>query len=387
MNKAFRTLLVASALSLAAPSAKAGPAETNALQLFDEGRKAFEKKSYDAALGSFEASLQLVASPNTRLYIGRCLRAMGKMSSARTALLRAAAEAHDAAAAGEIRYRGTEEAAKAEAEALAQKIPHLVVVVPPSVKAPLVTLDGVEVPPQSYEKLDVDPGPHVVKATAARAQPFESTVDAQPGATVRVEVVLTSRPLALVRVELADRPAGYSIAVDGKPLETSALAAPLELVPGPHTIVVSAPGRADFQWSEVLHDGDDVSLVAALPQTTIAGLQAAKSFPKWPFFALGGASIVALGAATALAANAKSISDTEQAKPIGERTGDERDHVTSLSHEANALFIVGGALLVGTAVVGYFTWRTERSGKPRATARMAPWVGCGAGGVVTGGTF
>jgi hypothetical protein len=384
-------LLLALSVAAVAPTARAaGSGETNALQLFEEGRRAFDKKDFAAALASFDGSIKLVASPNTRLYIGRCLRELGKTASARTALLRAAAESHDAAAGGEARYRATEDAARAEAEALAPKIPHLVLSVAAKANDPHVFLDGVEVPGASLgQNLDVDPGAHTVTASAARSQPFTASVDARAGATARLDVALIPKPTAVVHLELADRPAGYSVSLDGKPLEATAASLPIELPPGAHTLVVAAPGRADFTWSQTLADGDDLAIAAALaPADSADGANAKSSFPKWPFFALGGGSIIALGAATALAANAKSISDSEQAKPVAQRSADERDHITSLSHEANAFFIIGGALLVGTGVVGWFTWKS-RLGKTRSetAARIVPWVGPGAGGLVTGGTF
>ena len=46
---------------------------------FARGKDLLGKKNYDGALAEFRASHEIVASPNTRLEIARCLRAMGKL--------------------------------------------------------------------------------------------------------------------------------------------------------------------------------------------------------------------------------------------------------------------------------------------------------------------
>ena len=60
------------------------------LKKFDAGRRAFEEGKFEEALIAFQASHELLASPNTRLYMGRCSRALGKVGSAYTALHSAA---------------------------------------------------------------------------------------------------------------------------------------------------------------------------------------------------------------------------------------------------------------------------------------------------------
>ncbi len=56
-----------------------------ALQKFDAGRRAFDKGSFEEALLAFQASYALTPSPNSRLFIARCYRALGKVASAYTA--------------------------------------------------------------------------------------------------------------------------------------------------------------------------------------------------------------------------------------------------------------------------------------------------------------
>jgi hypothetical protein len=49
---------------------------------FVKGREKFNKKDYAGALTEFSASLDIVTSPNTRLYVGRCHRELGHLVEA-----------------------------------------------------------------------------------------------------------------------------------------------------------------------------------------------------------------------------------------------------------------------------------------------------------------
>ena len=62
---------------------------------FARGKEFIAKKDFDAALAEFRASHEIVASPNTRLEIARCLRAAGKLVAAYAELGRTAVEAKE----------------------------------------------------------------------------------------------------------------------------------------------------------------------------------------------------------------------------------------------------------------------------------------------------
>jgi len=62
---------------------------------FAKGRDLMAKKQYDDALVEFRASHDIVASPNTRLEIARCLRTAGKLVAAYAELGRTAIEAKE----------------------------------------------------------------------------------------------------------------------------------------------------------------------------------------------------------------------------------------------------------------------------------------------------
>jgi hypothetical protein len=62
---------------------------------FARGKELLGKKQYEAALAEFRASHEIVGSPNTRLELARCLRAMGKLVAAYAELGRTAVEAKE----------------------------------------------------------------------------------------------------------------------------------------------------------------------------------------------------------------------------------------------------------------------------------------------------
>src|SRR5689334_1677537 len=96
-----------------------------ALKQFEAGRAAFDKGELPQALAAFTASMQGLPSPNTRLYIARCQRGLGKIGSAYTSYRLAAREATDRLnASGEKRYAATRDTAQAEAAEIEKSVPH-----------------------------------------------------------------------------------------------------------------------------------------------------------------------------------------------------------------------------------------------------------------------
>jgi hypothetical protein len=127
------SIMIATALALSIGSvtvahaagvepAKATPVQREQAQSrFLKGRDLYNAKKYDLALVELNASLDIVASPNTRLYVGRCLRELGRTVAAYAELGRAAVEAkellHD-----DTRYEKAAQAANDERAALAPKL-------------------------------------------------------------------------------------------------------------------------------------------------------------------------------------------------------------------------------------------------------------------------
>jgi hypothetical protein len=80
---------------------------------FLRAKELMAKKQYDQALLEFRASHDIVGSPNTRLEISRCLRAMGRLVGAYAELGRTAIEAKELVA-QDNRYQRAYDAATAE---------------------------------------------------------------------------------------------------------------------------------------------------------------------------------------------------------------------------------------------------------------------------------
>lgn len=130
---------LALAVALAAPLAHADAAGTRAAQdLYTAGRESFHAALYGRALEDFERSLALSPSPNTRLYIARSLRELGRWNDAAEQYRATLREAEEKGP----RYAATREAAEVElrdVEArLARKTPAVEPEVPPPAAAPLL---------------------------------------------------------------------------------------------------------------------------------------------------------------------------------------------------------------------------------------------------------
>src|SRR5579884_1681230 len=72
------------------PAAATPVQREQAQSRFLRGKDLLSKKRYDEALSEFRASHEIVASPNTRLEIARCLQGMGKTVEAYAELGRTA---------------------------------------------------------------------------------------------------------------------------------------------------------------------------------------------------------------------------------------------------------------------------------------------------------
>lgn len=105
MRHALRALAVASALTLASPTHAAGvdPGAATSVQReqaqarFLRGRQLFDAKRFEEALAEFRASHEIVASPNSRLYLARALVQLGRDVEAYVELGRAEVEAREQA--------------------------------------------------------------------------------------------------------------------------------------------------------------------------------------------------------------------------------------------------------------------------------------------------
>jgi hypothetical protein len=163
--------------------------------LFRQGRDLFGAKKYDAACPKLEESYKLDPQGGTAFLLGECFEAVGRFASASTQYNAALEVAQRKGQADRVAK------VKARLDAVAPKIPKLTVSVAPSLKTTAgleVTRDATPLATASWDTpLPVDPGPHVVDATAPGKQKWEHTFDLAPGASGSILVdALTDEPAA-----------------------------------------------------------------------------------------------------------------------------------------------------------------------------------------------
>jgi hypothetical protein len=152
-SAALPPLIVAALVFAGAGRAQADgalPAEATSVQReqaqsrFLRGKELMAKGAFDAALAEFRASHDIVASPNTRLEIARCLLATGKLVDAYAELGRTAVEAKELKA-EDNRYQRTYEAATAERADLQPKLGFVALTIENATDATRVTVGGEEI--------------------------------------------------------------------------------------------------------------------------------------------------------------------------------------------------------------------------------------------------
>ncbi len=360
-----------------------------ALNKFDAGRKAFDSGAFEEALLAFQASQALSASPNSRLYIGRCYRALGKVASAYTAFRFASREAAARlTATHEKRYGATRDAATKEAADLEPKVPRLTIAVPGGVPEGFaIKENGEDVPKAAWGiAVETDPGDITLEATGPRLVPFKKVIALAEGAQERVDVEVKRMPTAVITLALKTRPSGVEIAIDGAPIDLGDLDKPREVDVGEHAVTVDAPGYVPFHWTQTLADGDKVEVDAALAPDAIALAGKPKGTPKWLFFTVGGAAAATLGVASVIALHANSQQNAELAKDVYSRSSTTRDSIRSEATTANVLFVAGGVVAIGTAVLGFTTqWKSEKPSGP--SVGFNPWIAPTGAGLGANGHF
>jgi hypothetical protein len=359
-----------------------------ALKKFDEGRKAYDGGSFEEALIAFQGSYSLSPSPNSRLYIARCFRALGKVASAYTAYRFAAREAQDRLnTTGEKRYAATRDAANAEAGELEAKVPRLTIAVPGDLPPGFsLKRNGVEVTSAEWGvSIETDPGTVVIEAGGPRLVPFKQTVTLAEGQQQRIDVKVAHVPTATIAFHFKTRPAGLAFALDNAPLDTSAIGAGSEVDVGEHSITISAPGYLTTHWHKALANGEKATVEVEL-QPDARAVNGSRGLPKWMFFTVAGAAVASLAVASVIAIDAKSTENSELAKDPFSRSADTRDSIRSESTTANVLFVAGGVLGIGAAVLGFTTsWKSDKPASP--AVGVNPWVGPGGMGLGAHGSF
>jgi hypothetical protein len=171
-----------------ATSADAAPVPSDvavAQGLYDAAKKLMAEGRYLEASAKLEESMRLDPGLGTQYQLADCYEHVGKTASAWAAYLQVAATAHGSGQAERERV------ARARAKALEAKVPHLVIVVPieSRMRDLEVKRDGTLVGPAQYDTMiPLDPGPHVVSASAHGKAFEERTSLTTDGATVKVVI-------------------------------------------------------------------------------------------------------------------------------------------------------------------------------------------------------
>ena len=209
--------LLTGSLAFADDAAKSGLAET----LFQSAKKLMAEGNYAEACPKLAESQKLDPGGGTLLLLAQCHEEEGKLASAWS-------EYRDALAVAIKDGRADRAARCKERLAVVEpKLSHVTVKVAPAaeVKGLVVSLDGVELSRAAWSTpLPIDPGAHVVRATAPDRAPFEkklaiSGVAASEVVTVESLAVVESvaspppKPVETVTIDSAKprRYAGYAL--------------------------------------------------------------------------------------------------------------------------------------------------------------------------------
>jgi hypothetical protein len=190
MRRRLGVMLAAAVVVLAARHAAAQTPEelAAARSLFGEALTDEEHHRYAEALEKYKRVVQVRETTSVRYRMGLTLEGLGRVNEA--------IESHAAAvrlAAGSPKDAEIAKASKARLEALEPRVAHLALKVTPSGTAgtpPELKVDDKPVEPEHADDVRVDPGQHVVTATAPGAQPFRAQVTLSDGGRAEIPISL-----------------------------------------------------------------------------------------------------------------------------------------------------------------------------------------------------
>ena len=175
--------------------AQASPVQREQAQSrFRRGKHAFDNANFEMALEEFRASFEIVASPNTRLMVARCLREQKKFVAAYAELGRTAIEAQELER-SDSRYGRAAKAAEAERKALESELGFVHLTVLHATDRTSLRVNREEIKKEAWtEPVPVLPGEVVLSLETPGYRPAEQTVSMQVGAHVEVTLDATANP-------------------------------------------------------------------------------------------------------------------------------------------------------------------------------------------------
>lgn len=321
---------------LAAEPAWAQPATAEvgsaAKALFDDGRKLMAAGKTAEACPKLEASLRLLPGIGTLYNLAECYEKLGRTASAWTLFRDVVAQT---TAAHQIERA---QAARERVRTLDPILTRMVIHAPDPVKGLNITRDGVEAAkPMWGVAVPVDPGDHVVRATAPDAQQWEETVHAEGRGALIAVTVPTLAPL---------RPAPLAV-LPSPPSES------------PESVLVPAPPPA----SEAPASGSAWRAPVGMGGVVLG--------------ALGVGTGIALGFVSKAKANAADCDAHDVCSAAGVA---QRSSARSLGNAGTWVSIGGGVVAAGGALVWILA-------SPATTNVARPTLGLSPGGITLAGRF
>ncbi len=179
LRRILPLLLLATSSLLVASTAHAQSASDKAAAeaLFHEGRKLFDAGNYPAACAKLAESERLDPAPGTLLNLAGCYEKNGQTASAWATFKQAASASHQKGRAD------WEDLARTRAAALEPNLSRLTItVVASSTEGLQVHRDGAVVGQAEWgTPIPVDPGAHVIDATAPKRTTFHQSIDVAGG--------------------------------------------------------------------------------------------------------------------------------------------------------------------------------------------------------------
>jgi hypothetical protein len=331
------TLGTLASLAPRASHAQSRPNEVAAAQaLFDEARTLVHAGKFAEACPKFEESERLDAGPGTEFNLADCYEHAGRSASAWAQFTAVADSLHA------LGQRDREKIARDRAKALEGKLARLAVHVsaPARVAGLEVKRDGVVVGDAQWGSgVPVDPGKHVIVASAPGRQPWQQTID---------------------------------VSADGKSASVELPTLALALAPVPENVSAGAPPVPSADPEPAPHSGDGQKIAAIVT---------------------GGIGIVALGVGAYFGSQA--ISKHNQYAPIcpnnvcTDPSGVQiRNDASSDATYSTVALSVGAVAVVG-AVVLYLTAPSSKPAAQKQGVHVVPRVDASArsGGLALEGTW
>jgi hypothetical protein len=316
-----KALIAGLAISVAAgaPAVRAQERDPAAAQaLFDQARALMKAKRFDEACPKLAESQRLDPGIGTQFRLADCYEQQGKFASAWAGFL-------DVASLAAASHQGErEKAARQRAAKLEPRLTRLTVDVPAGSRADGLAIkrDDIAVGDAQWgAPVPVDPGDHVVVATAPGHRDYSATVSLHEGASATVSVPV-----------LPELPA--------------AAAAPQPLPPAAPTLV-TAPPPSSPSPQQPLEPVPPAPRHSSGPSALVVGL--------------GALGVVGLGVGTVFGVMASSKYDDskhdcskDDVNLCSAQGVDQRNTAFTYGNVATAGFIVGGVALAGAATLWIF---------------------------------